>query len=232
MNLQTNFFACCKNESGDELHLGSSCRRLELFPEFLDNGEADPRCCHQVHCVYCGHCDDADASIVLFLFHININHSTSDTSSTLKWNYQDWHLQIPVGFQVYWLKIFRDLRQNIFMKVAAAGGDGAPRMWPAGRTRSRGVTGLHRQVTKTGGFEAEKHGPMPPAVTRGKCRVLTCGISVLQWINVFFRFLSFPTTYILKIVKTFNMEPRVKGWFLHFLFVIQLQNYIHLITAM
>ena len=83
------FFACCRNESGDELHLGSSCRRLELFPEFLDNGEADPRCCHQVHCVYCGHCDDADASIVLFLFHINIYHSTSDTSSTLKWNYQD-----------------------------------------------------------------------------------------------------------------------------------------------
>ena len=39
----------------------------------------------------------------------------------------------------------------------------------------RGVTGLHRQVTKTGGFEAEKHGPVPPAVTRGKCRVLTCG---------------------------------------------------------
>ena len=141
MNLQTNFFACCKNESGDELHLGSSCRRLELFPEFLDNGEADPRCCHQVHCVYCGHCDDADASIVLFLFHININHSTSDTSSTLKWNYQDWHLQIPVCFQVYWWKIFRDLRQNIFMKVAAACGDGgAPRMWPAGRTRCHGVT--------------------------------------------------------------------------------------------
>ena len=64
------------------------------------------------------------------------------------------------------------------MKVGGTGGDSGRRIDPAECGRGPAVRGY--DVTCGGGVEAEKHSPMPPAVTCGKCRVLMCtGVTVV-----------------------------------------------------